>query len=222
MNATTLNTHITAAATELNLDLDSTQIQSLTEYALLLHKWNTAYNLSAFKTLPDIMVKHIFDCMAIVQPITQQLSVYPSNEQTILDVGTGAGLPGIVLAICIPSAHITLLDAVQKKVLFLKQAIATLGLQQVQAHGVRIQDWQGRYSIVTARAWTALSDIPTLTAHCIADKGCIAAMKGPRLMNEAETLPDNWEIKTVHNLVVPQLNEDRRLAFLERVCNTST
>ncbi|MEY3996267.1 MAG: rRNA ((527)-N(7))-methyltransferase RsmG [Pseudomonadota bacterium] len=217
MNASTLNTHITAAAAELNLDLDSTQIHALTEYALLLHKWNAAYNLSAFKTLSDIVIKHIFDCMAVVQPITERLSLYPLSQRKMLDVGTGAGLPGIVLAICVPNIEITMLDAVQKKILFIKQAIGTLRLYNAQAHGVRIQDWQGIYSVITARAWTALADIALLTEHCIQDNGCIAAMKGPRLLLEAENLPNNWQIKAIHTMTVPHLNEARSLAFLERI-----
>jgi 16S rRNA (guanine527-N7)-methyltransferase len=217
MNESTLNTHITDASTALNLNLSPTQIQLLTDYALLLHKWNAAYNLSAFKTLPDIVIKHIFDCMVVVQPITEQLSLYPLSQRKILDVGTGAGLPGIVLAICVPDIEITMLDAVQKKILFIKQAIGTLRLHNAQAHGVRIQDWQGSYSLITARAWTALADIALLTEHCIQDKGCIAAMKGPRLMLEAENLPNNWQIKAIHTMTVPHLNEARSLAFLERI-----
>jgi 16S rRNA (guanine527-N7)-methyltransferase len=207
---------ITVAAHTLGLNLTTEQIQALEEYLLLLHKWNAAYNLSALKKLPDMLVKHLFDCLAVVQPITQRLSLYPNNAHTILDVGTGAGLPGIVLAICLPQVHVTMLDAVQKKIMFVRQAIGALQLSNAQAQGVRIQDWQGSYSLVTARAWTALADIPLLTAHCVAENGCIAAMKGPRLAVEAEALPAAWRIECVLEVVVPCLNEARSLAFLQR------
>lgn len=217
MNPLTLYTDITDASIALNLNLNNTQIQSLVDYALLLHKWNAAYNLSAFKTLPDIVVKHLFDCMAIVQPIIQTLSIYPAAMQTVLDVGTGAGLPGIVLAICIPNSQFTLLDSIQKKILFIHHAIAILRLNNIQAYSGRIQDWQGQYSIVTARAWTDLADIALLTEHCIYANGCIAAMKGPKLMAESVHLPAHWHIKSTIKLNVPHLNEDRKLVFLERL-----
>jgi 16S rRNA (guanine527-N7)-methyltransferase len=205
---------IASAAKQLGLFLNNIQTQQLASYLALLHKWNTAYNLSALKSLDDMLVKHLYDCLAVVQPISKELAPY--EAKTILDVGTGAGLPGIVLAVCLPHAHVTMLDAVQKKTTFVRQAIGTLGLTNAQAHGVRIQDWQQTHSIVTARAWTALADIPTLTARCLAPNGRIAAMKGPRLTTEAETLPVGWVIEKVLDITVPQLAEARCLAVLKR------
>jgi 16S rRNA (guanine527-N7)-methyltransferase len=205
---------ISSTAKQLGLSLNDTQTQQLASYLALLHKWNAAYNLSALKSLDDMLVKHVYDCLAVVQPIADTLAPY--QAKTVLDVGTGAGLPGIVLAVCLPHAHITMLDAVQKKITFVRQAIGTLGLTNAQAHGVRIQDWQQTHSIITARAWTALADIPTLTAHCLAPNGRIAAMKGPRLAAEAETLPDGWVIEKVVDITVPQLQDPRCLAVLKR------
>lgn len=205
---------IANAAQSLGLKLTEAQTQQLASYLALLHKWNAAYNLSALKNIDDMLVKHLFDCLAVVNPITQRLASY--TEKTILDVGTGAGLPGIVLAICLPQAHVTMLDAVQKKITFVRQAIGTSGLSNAEAHGTRVQDWQGTHSIVTARAWTALGDIPTLTAHCVVQGGYIAAMKGPRLATEAEALPTGWRIQEVLDITVPQLADPRCLAFLKR------
>jgi 16S rRNA (guanine527-N7)-methyltransferase len=205
---------IASTAQQLGLSLGDTQTQQLASYLALLHKWNVAYNLSAFKSLDDMLVKHLYDCLAVVQPIASELAPY--EAKTILDVGTGAGLPGIVLAVCLPHAQITMLDAVQKKITFVRQAIGTLGLTNAQAHGIRIQDWQHTHSIITARAWTALADIPTLTGHSLAPNGCIAAMKGPRLAAEAETLPDGWAIEKVLDINVPQLQDPRCLAILKR------
>jgi 16S rRNA (guanine527-N7)-methyltransferase len=205
---------IAAAADELGLALSDAQTLALSQYLGLLHKWNAAYNLSALKTIDGMLVKHVFDCLAVVKPIAQRLENY--EQHTVLDVGTGAGLPGIVLAVCVPDAQVTMLDAVQKKITFVRQAIGTLGLRNAQAHGTRIQDWQGSHSIVTARAWTALGDIPTLTEHCIPAGGCIAAMKGPRLALEAEALPPHWHITQVMDIAVPQLPDPRSLAFLHR------
>jgi 16S rRNA (guanine527-N7)-methyltransferase len=209
-----MHQRISTAAQTLGLALSEAQIQALASYVGLLHKWNAAYNLSALKTLDDILVKHVFDCMAVVQPIARTLAGY--KTQTILDVGTGAGLPGIVLAVCLPQVQVTMLDAVQKKITFVRQAIGALGLSNAQAHGERIQDWQQTHSMITARAWTALADIPTLTGHCLAQQGCIAAMKGPRLAAEAQTLPSDWVMTEVLEITVPQLAEARSLAILQR------
>jgi 16S rRNA (guanine527-N7)-methyltransferase len=209
-----MQAQIARAATALGLNLNDMQTQALANYLALLHKWNAAYNLSALKSIDDMLVKHLFDCLAVVQPIAQRIADY--KTKTILDVGTGAGLPGIVLAVCLPQAQITMLDAVQKKIIFVRQAIGTLGLTNAQAHGTRIQDWQQTHSMITARAWTALADIPTLTAHCLARGGCIAAMKGPRLSAEAETLPSDWVMTEVLEIAVPQLEDPRSLAILHR------
>ncbi len=205
---------IAAAATTLGLSLNDTQTLALANYLALLHKWNAAYNLSAFKSIDDMLVKHIFDCLAVVQPIAQRIAAY--EAKTILDVGTGAGLPGIVFAVCLPHVQVTMLDAVQKKITFVRQAVGALGLTNAQAHGVRIQDWRQTHSMITARAWTALADIPLLTSHCIAPSGCIAAMKGPRLAAEAQTLPNDWLITQVLDIAVPQLLDPRSLAILHR------
>jgi 16S rRNA (guanine527-N7)-methyltransferase len=205
---------ISNAAKVLGLSLSDAQTQALTNYLALLHKWNAAYNLSALKSIDDMLVKHVFDCLAVVQPIAQRIAAY--EAKTLLDVGTGAGLPGIVLAVCLPQVQVTMLDAVQKKITFVRQAIGTLGLTNAQAHGIRIQDWQQSHSMITARAWTALADIPTLTGHSLAYGGCIAAMKGPRLAAEAETLPSDWLMTEVLEITVPQLLEARSLAILHR------
>jgi 16S rRNA (guanine527-N7)-methyltransferase len=209
-----MQAQIANAAHGLGLTLSAAQTLALADYLALLHKWNAAYNLSAFKSIDDMLVKHVFDCLAVVKPIAQRIAAY--DNKTILDVGTGAGLPGIVLAICLPQVQVTMLDAVQKKIIFVRQAIGALGLTNAQAHGTRIQDWQHCHSMVTARAWTALADIATLTDHCLAPGGCIAAMKGPRLALEAETLPNNWQISDVLDIVVPQLADQRSLAMLHR------
>lgn len=206
--------HIQSACQTLGLVLSDTQTQQLVDYAALLHKWNAAYNLSAFKDPQDILVKHVFDCLAVVQPIAACLAEY--EDKTILDVGTGAGLPGIVLAVCLPEVQVTMLDAVQKKIIFVRQAIGALRLTNATAHGVRIQEWAQQHSVVTARAWTALADIPTLTAHSVIAGGKIIAMKGPRLELEAQLLPSAWCIDRVVDIAVPRLADARCLAVLKR------
>jgi 16S rRNA (guanine527-N7)-methyltransferase len=205
---------INTSAALLGLPLSAEQTQQLVDYLLLLHKWNAAYNLSALKALDDMLVKHLFDCLAVVRPIAALLT--NAEKPTILDVGTGAGLPGVVLAVCLPQVQVTMLDAVQKKVTFVRQAIGALRLHNAAAHGTRVQDWQQTHGVITARAWTALGDIPRLTAHCVAANGCIAAMKGPRLEVEAQALPTDWQLSQVTDIEVPLLSEARCLAVLRR------
>lgn len=208
---------LSAALEKLELNLCDLQKAQILAYVKLLHKWNTAYNLSAIKDPEQMLVKHVFDCLSVVRPIYTQLTHNLSTaKQSVLDVGSGAGLPGIILAICLPDVEVTMLDAVQKKMTFVRQVIGELKLSNAQAHGARIQDWKIKYPIITARAWTALGDIPTLAGHCLDEKGVIAAMKGPRLQQEAETLPKGWFVQTILDLHVPELDEARTLALIVR------
>ena len=207
---------LVSASQELGLALSATQINALNVYFELFQKWNKAYNLSALRQPHDILVKHLLDCMAVVNPINTLLNERNHLPQTVLDVGTGAGLPGLVIAICLPAVQVTMLDAVQKKITFVQHAIGQLKLNNATAHSTRIQDWQGSHTVVTARAWTTLADIPNLTAHALAHGGCIAAMKGPRLTTEAETLTSQWHIEQILPMIVPQLNEERSLAVILR------
>jgi 16S rRNA (guanine527-N7)-methyltransferase len=210
------------ALAALGLVLSDAQQKQIIQYLALLHKWNAAYNLSAIKTPEQMLVKHVFDCLAVVDPICAQLKHSLSTAApSLLDVGSGAGLPGVVLAICRPDIQITMVDAVQKKMVFVRQVIAELNLRNAQAHGVRIQDWTATYPLITARAWTALADIPLLAGHCLEKEGVFAAMKGPRLSLEAQTLPVGWQIKQVLDIQVPQLNEARTLAFISKTSTIS-
>lgn len=212
-----MDTQLAFALNALNLDLSDKQTKQILQYLALLHKWNAAYNLSAIKDLQQMLIKHVFDCLTVVRPIYTQLTHNLSTEPSaVLDVGSGAGLPGVVLAICLPDVEVTMVDAVQKKMTFVRQVIGELKLNNAQAHATRIQDWSKQYPLVTARAWTALADIPALAGHCVVAGGVIAAMKGPRLTQEAQTLPQGWRVSEVLDLVVPQLAEARTLAFIKR------
>jgi 16S rRNA (guanine527-N7)-methyltransferase len=206
-----------SALAKLNLILSDLQKSRILAYLALLHKWNAAYNLSAIKDPEQILVKHMFDCLAVVNPIHAQLiNNLSTAKHAVLDVGSGAGLPGVILAICLPDVEVTMLDAVQKKMTFVRQVIGELKLSNAQAHGTRIQDWKIKYPVITARAWTALSDIPTLAGHCLEEGGIIAAMKGPRLGEEAQALQGGWVVQSVLNIQVPRLDDARTLAFIAR------
>lgn len=211
-----IRTAIINAAATLGLVLDETQITQLEQYLHLLQKWNQAYNLTALKTTQDLLVKHVFDCLAVVKPIETLLNERLPLAKSVLDVGTGAGLPGLMLAICMPECQVTMLDAISKKITFVQHAILQLKLHNATASATRIQDYRGQHTVITARAWTTLADIPTLTVHALSEGGCIAAMKGPRLESEAQTLSDNWVIDRVLPIVVPYLADERSLAILSR------
>ena len=205
------------ASRSMQFALSDAKLIRLVQYLALFQKWNAAYNLSALKSQQDILIKHLFDCLAIVSSIEAEINSRPALAKTILDIGTGAGLPGLILAICLPNVQVTMLDAIHKKITFVQHVIGQLKLENATAHAIRIQDWKDAHTVITARAWTALADIPRLSAHTVALGGCIAAMKGPRLATEAEALPNDWQITNVIPIAVPQLLEERSLAILQRV-----
>ena len=216
---------IESAANTLALALPSYAASQLADYVLLLMKWNKIYNLTAIRDVESMLVRNLFDCMAVVNPISEQLQKLHDKglPPRVLDVGCGAGLPGIVLAVCLPDVTVSMVDTVGKKTQFVQQAIAALKLNNATVFSRRIEDHaigamaaREQASIVTARAWTSLGDIAAVAGHCVAQGGCIMAMKGPRLAAEAELLPAAWKLDSVINITVPELSEARCLAKLVR------
>lgn len=220
-----LITRIEQAVDTLGLTLPASATAQLADYVLLLMKWNKTYNLTAIRDVESMLLRNLFDCMAVVSPIFEQLKKLHNEglPPTVLDVGSGAGLPGVILAVCLPDVTVSMVDTVGKKTQFVQQAIAALKLKNATVFSRRIEDHavgasalSEQASIVTARAWTSLGDIAAVAGHCVAQGGCIMAMKGPRLAAEAELLPAAWKLDSVINITVPELSEARCLAKLVR------
>jgi 16S rRNA (guanine527-N7)-methyltransferase len=209
-----LDVALRQGATELGLALNQQACQQLLDYLALLQKWNKVYNLSAIRDPNEMLVKHILDSLAVV-PMLQQAA-----PKTLIDVGTGGGLPGIPLAIMFPDMAVSLLDSNEKKTRFLVQVKAQLGLDNVRVLHTRVEDHQQRYEAVISRAFTALDNFVSLTAPLLADNGTWWAMKSQNLPAEMQALPANVEVKKVDELYVPGLAAERYLVALEKINTT--
>ncbi|MCK5191418.1 MAG: 16S rRNA (guanine(527)-N(7))-methyltransferase RsmG [Methylococcales bacterium] len=192
---------------ELNIAFDDSKLDSLLAFIKLIEKWNKAYNLTAVRQPEDMARLHILDSLAIL-PFVQQ--------SRVADIGTGAGLPGIPLAIFLPDVEFTLIDSNSKKTRFVQQAILELKLNNVKVIHSRVENLQPEtpFSTVIMRAFSSLQDIMNLTRHLIDKKGILLAMKGQQPEQELA------EIKTPYSIIpiqVPGVEAERCLIRIERM-----
>lgn len=205
----------------LGLGLSATQEQQLLDYAALIRKWNKVYNLTALREQEDILTHHLLDCLSIVPKLRTWAEVRHSTTPAILDVGSGAGLPGLVLAICQPDWQIHTVDTVGKKTAFMQQVVAHLHLRCVQVHHARVETLAQksplRYNLITSRAFSSLADFVQSTGDILADGAQWAAMKGKTpSVEEVAALPSGVHIAQVDPLQVPSLAAERCLVWLEK------
>lgn len=193
------------AINELRLPLSETQQRTLLLYLDQLLLWNKAYNLTAITDPEEALVKHVIDCLAIITHL-------PSGS--LLDIGTGAGLPAVIIAICQPERQCTALDSNQKKIRFIKQISSELGLSNMQPIASRIEAHEAGYDVVTSRAFASLIDFVEVAQPRLADNGYLCAMKGKAPSDEElQALDSDWHIKTI-KLNVPRLHDSRHLIEL--------
>jgi 16S rRNA (guanine527-N7)-methyltransferase len=194
--------------------LEEDRIQALIRYVDLLQQWGAAYNLSAVKTPSDIVTLHLLDCLAVVGPLRRHLGpIGASGPVDLLDVGSGAGLPGIILALALPDLRVTSVDAVAKKAAFMRQAGARLGLKNFQALHARVEDLTGRWAVITSRAFSSLGDFVRLTRPLLEPGGVWMAMKGRPDPAELDALGPGFDHR-VEALAVPGLDARRCLVWL--------
>lgn len=201
-----LQPQLQKALSELKLPLSDEQQLQLLYYLQQLLFWNKAYNLTAIKDDQQALIKHIFDSLSIVPFL-------PAGD--LLDIGTGAGLPAVMVAICQPQRAVTALDSNQKKIRFIKQVVSELGLKNLTPVASRIEAHAGTYQVITSRAFASLVDFVTHSQSKLADNGIICAMKGVEPVDEIQALQNEWKINT-QVLTVPQLHESRHLIYLQR------
>lgn len=185
-----------------SLNLSQKQIFQLTEYLVLLSQWSKTYNLTAIYNPKEMVIKHVLD----------SLSVSPYlHGQMILDVGTGAGLPGIVLAVLKPDSSFTLLDRTAKKTRFLNHVKAMLNLDNVQIVHSRVESFEvsEKFSSIISRAFASLNNFFTMTQHLLAEDGVWLAMKGKQPDDELAELPETIDVANIESLSVPDLFETR-------------
>lgn len=192
---------------ELKLDLAPHAQQRLLDYLSLLQKWNRTYNLTAVRVASKMVSHHLLDCLAVVPR---------ASADTILDVGSGAGLPGIPLALAAPRARVTLLEASHKKAAFLQQAKLELKLENVAVVCERVEAWRpGRaFEMVISRAFSDLAEFVNLAGRHVAPGGRLAAMKGIYPHEEITQLPAGWRLDEAVPLTVPGLRAQRHLLLL--------
>ena len=194
---------------EMGLDLSGEQQDKLLAYVEMLKKWNKTYNLTALRDESQIISHHLLDSLT--------LPPYLEGAQTMLDVGSGGGQPGIPTAVCRPDLQITLLDANTKKTSFLQQAAIELELKNVRVVSGRVEAVQGlRADVITSRAFAELADFVNWTAHLLQDGGYWAAMKGVYPAAEIDRLPDSVCVERVDKIRVPQLNAERHMVILRK------
>lgn len=213
MIAATESELLSSGLDTLGLDYSDTQKSQLESYVELILKWNKIYNLTAIRTLREAITHHLLDSLAAVPVLKTHMK---SGQTTCLDVGSGAGLPGLVFAIMQPSLQVTTLDAVQKKVAFMQQAIASLGLKNAQAMHARIEDYQkdDGFDLITSRAFSTIEHFVNCSRHLLSPDGKFLALKGK--LETDQYLPEGWKIESTHALNVPFLPEERNLFVITR------
>lgn len=214
-----LSVALSDAAAQLPLSFSPAVLDKLLDYLALLQKWNATYNLTAVRDPSQMLTQHLLDCMATLPAFAQ--------AQRVLDVGSGGGLPGMVIAIwaqeAAPAMRVHLIDTVHKKTAFLTQVKAELGLHQVTVHTGRIEQLSTdeKFDVITSRAFADLADFVNWSAHLLAPDGEFIALKGQAAADELERLPAAWRIRHKTAIQVPGMNAQRHLVHITRADNNN-
>ncbi|MEO2268856.1 16S rRNA (guanine(527)-N(7))-methyltransferase RsmG [Pseudoalteromonas sp. YIC-656] len=192
-----------------SISLSEQQVQQLLAYVALLDKWNKAYNLTSVRDPKDMLVKHIMDSLVVAEHL---------QGKHYIDVGTGPGLPGMVLAIALPDTEFVLLDSLGKRVTFLKQVKHELGLKNVTPVQSRVEEYQPSVKLdgVLSRAFASIDDMLHWCAHLIDQDGRFVALKGQYPEQELANLPDGFSFEQNIELSVPELEGERHLIILKK------
>jgi 16S rRNA (guanine527-N7)-methyltransferase len=201
----------------LELELSDAQISALLDYIALIQKWTRVYNLTAVRDPEEMLTHHVLDSLAVVAPLRRQLHSMGLDESIrLLDVGAGAGLPGVVLAICCPTMVVHCVDTVAKKAAFIQQASVSLKLPLLRGIHARVESLTEPYAVVTSRAFASLADFTLWSKGALADQGVWMAMKGKNPEAEVAQLPAEVAMFHVEPLVVPGLDAERCLVWMRK------
>jgi len=216
---TSTNERLVQALGVLGLPATPQQQAALRQYLSELLRWNKTYNLTAIRDPDQALVHHIFDSLSLVNPVREVLASHQTEVSSIVDVGSGGGLPGVILAIMLPGVQITCVDAVEKKSMFVRQMASVLALPNLTAQHARIETLEPLQSvIVTSRAFASLEDFAQLAGRHVREGGVLLAMKGrppTEEINALQTLT-SWTAHTVQPLIVPELESQRCLVWMQR------
>ena len=205
---------------DLALLLDDAQINHLLDYLALIEKWTKVYNLTAVRDPAEMLTHHLLDSLAVIAPLRKQLALRnPMNAgplTKLLDVGSGAGLPGIVIAICCPEVSVDCVDTVAKKAAFIRQVAATLRLPNLRGLHARVESLTDQYDVISSRAFASLVDFTSWSSASLAVHGVWLAMKGKHPADEIAILPAEIAVFHVEQLVVPGLNAERCIVWMRK------
>lgn len=197
----------------LELELTDGQVAQLLDYARLLQKWGRVYNLTALLTPDEIVTHHLLDSLSVIRPLRQMA---PFLAAPVLDVGSGAGLPGAVIAIACPELAVDCVDAVAKKAAFVQQVAGSLRLGNLRGIHARVEQLEQRYGLVTSRAFASLTDFVQWSSSALLPDGLWMAMKGKYPADEVQALGADIEMFHVEQLQVPGLAAERCAVWMRR------
>lgn len=196
---------------KLGFEMSLSQAENLSRYAALLMKWNGVYNLTSLSDEEDVLRRHLLDSLTLVKAVSF------FKGMTVLDVGSGGGLPAIPLAIMKPEVSVTMVDAVKKKVLFLRQVILELQLKNAKAEHARVENLRiDPVDMVTSRAFASLKDNIRLTENLLKPTGYWCLMKGKLPEEEIRELPNSVVVEKIQKLHVPDSSFERHLIWIRR------
>jgi len=196
-----------AGVAELGLAPSAHAVEQLLDYLELLSRWNAAYNLTAVRDPLAMVTSHLLDSLAVADLV---------RSERLADIGSGAGLPGIPLAILAPERQVTLIDANGKKTRFLREAVRALRLVNVRIEAQRVENVSGEFDTVTARAFASIADMLRLAGHLLAADGILLALKGQLHKEEILGLPEGFVVSDVKALRVPGLAAARHAVIIQR------
>ena len=198
----------------LGLDVSAQQQDLLLAYLDLIGKWTKVYNLTAVRDANEMLTHHLLDSLAVVAPLRRELARMTPTPFSLLDVGSGAGLPGVVIAITCPDVSVTCVDTVAKKAAFIQQVSATLKLPNLKGLHARVESLTQPYDVVCSRAFASLPDFVSWSRGALADHGVWLAMKGKHPEQELAALPNEVQVFHVEQLEVPGLEAERCIIWM--------
>jgi 16S rRNA (guanine527-N7)-methyltransferase len=200
-----------SGAAELGLSLSDAQFEQLLGYLALIQKWNKVYNLTAVRDPQEMLTHHLLDSLTAVAPLRRHTQGQPAR---VLDVGSGGGLPGVVLAICMPELNVTCVDTVAKKAAFVQQVAVSLKLPNLRGLHARVESLTDPYQLICSRAFASLPDFVNWSRPALAERGVWMAMKGKRPQDEIDALPEGVQVFHVEPLAVPGLDVERCMVWM--------
>ena len=212
MSTSALLAPLTQGIQALGLSLTDAQVQQLLAYQDLLIKWNKVYNLTAVRDPQEMLTHHLLDSLSVLGALQRHAG---DRAMRIMDVGSGGGLPGVVIAIAAPQHHVTCVDTVGKKAFFIRQVAADLGLKSLAAEHARVENLPAHQAdLVTSRAFASLVDFTSLTRQHLKPGGVWMAMKGKHPQDEIQALPADVIVDQIEDLQVPGLQAERCLVWM--------